>query len=178
MKSGNFVSEIAPGKRMKKSGSVQSKKMGVQSKNMGVQSKKMGGKGRILAALLLSLSMLSIYGISGLHGAETVSVNKEFNKREIKVRVGGMVRVSLEQLGAAGYVWKVQNLNGEYFEIVNEQTKDAPEPSEITGAPVMKTWLIRTKKAGRSELKLIYYRPWEDEKSPSDTFVLRVRIIP
>lgn len=133
---------------------------------------------RFLATLLLSLFLLSIYGMSALHSAETVTVNKDFNKREIKVRVGGMIRVNLEEQGTTGYVWKVQNLDEEHFEIVNGQTKDTPEPSEITGAPITKTWLVRAKKAGQSELKLINYRPWEGEKSPADTFVLRVRIVP
>jgi len=133
---------------------------------------------RFPAALLLSLFLLSIYGVPALHGAETVTVNKDFNKREIKVRVGGMIRVNLEEQGTTGYVWKVQNLDEEHFEIVNEQTKETPEPGEITGAPITKTWLIRAKKAGQSELKLINYRPWEGEKNPADTFVLRVRIVP
>jgi predicted secreted protein len=138
----------------------------------------MAGKRISLAALLLSISILSIYGIPGLHAAETVTVNKEFNKREIKVRVGSTIRLELEQLGTAGYVWKLQNLDGEHLEILKEQTMDAPSPGDITGAPVMKTWLIRAKKAGRSELKLVNYRPWEDAKNPSDTFVLRVLIVP
>jgi predicted secreted protein len=160
----NLVSEIAPAKRMKSLSSF--------------RLKKMDGKRISLAALLLSISILSIYGIPGLHAAETVTVNRAFNKREIKVRVGSTIRLELEQLGTAGYVWKVQNLDGEHLEILKEQTMDAPSPGDITGAPVMKTWLIRANKAGRSELKLVNCRSWEDEKNPSDTFVLRALIVP
>ena len=133
---------------------------------------------RALLASLLSLLVISVCLVSALPGAETVTVNKDFNKREIKVRTGSQIRLELEEMGATGYVWKVQNLDADHFEMLSEQTKEAPKPSEITGAPVTKTWLIRVKKEGQSELKLINYRPWEDEKNPAETFVLRVLIVP
>lgn len=89
-----------------------------------------------------------------------------------------MVLVKLEELGAAGYVWKVQNLDKEYFEILEVRTEGTPPGNDITGAPVLKTWLIRCRKAGQSQLRFIHYRPWEDEKTASETFLLRVRIVP
>jgi predicted secreted protein len=112
-----------------------------------------------------------------LHAPETVIVNKKFNNREIKVRVGGMIRVELQELGAAGYVWTIQDLDKEHFEVLKVQTDNSRPPGDSTGAPVTKTWLIRSKKEGKSELKFIHCRPWEDAKNASDTFILKVRII-
>jgi len=128
--------------------------------------------------LFLSLFISITYGVFCSYGSETVVVNKKFHNREIKVRVGSMIRVDLEELGAAGYVWKIQNFDVEHFETPEVQTKDTPQKDDLTGAPIMRTWLIRTKKAGQSELKFMHYRPWEDEESASDTFLLRVRIVP
>jgi len=136
-------------------------------------AKKLIGLHRFSSALLLA-----VFAIGRLPAAETVIVNKSFHKREIKVRVGGSIQVELEQLGAAGYTWEIQNLDKEHFEVLKEQTKDPAPPGDITGAPVLKTWLIKAKKAGRAELKLLHYRPWEGEKSASDEFLLKVRIIP
>ncbi len=133
---------------------------------------------RIPRFLLLSLSLTAICGTSCSYSAETVIVDKSFNKREIKVRVGGSIRVDLEELGAAGYMWKIQKLDEEYFEAPKVQTDEKRPQGDITGAPVKKSWLIRAKKAGRSELRFIHYRPWEDEATASDTFVLKVRIVP
>lgn len=127
--------------------------------------------------MVLSLFMPFIFCISHSYGAETVIVNKAFNGREIKVRAAGMIRVDLEELGAAGYAWAIKDLDQEHFEILSVKTKDVPSQGDITGAPVVKTWLISTKKKGKAELKFLYYRPWEGEKNASDTFVLKVRIL-
>jgi predicted secreted protein len=132
----------------------------------------------LLGFLALSLSLPVIYGAACLYASETVIVNKAFNKKEIKVRAGGSIRVELEEPGATGYTWKLQKLDADYFETPKEETKGTPPQDSFTGAPVLRTWLIRTKKAGQSDLKFIYYRPWEDEKTASDTFLLRVRIVP
>jgi predicted secreted protein len=131
-----------------------------------------------LGAMLLSLLMPFIFCISHSHSAETVVVDKSFNGREIKVRTGSMIRVNLEELGAAGYAWSIKDLDSEHFEVLSSGTKSVPPPGDITGAPVIRTWLISAKKEGKAELKFLHYRPWEGEKNASDTFVLKVRIIP
>lgn len=130
-----------------------------------------------LGAMVLSLFMPFIFCISHSYGTETVIVNKAFNGREIKVRAGSLIRVDLEELGAAGYAWAIKDLDKEHFEILSVKTKDVPSQGDITGAPVVRTWLISTKKKGKAELKFLYYRPWEGEKNASDTFVLKVRIL-
>jgi len=130
-----------------------------------------------LKALLVSLALPLIFGISHSFATETVIVNRAFNGREIKVRAGGLVRVDLEQLGAAGFAWEIKDLDKEHFEIVSVQTESAPPPGDVTGAPVVKTWLFRATKQGMSELKFLYYRPWEGEKNAVDSFILKVRIL-
>ena len=35
-------------------------------------------------------------------------------------------------------------------------------------------WTLLAKKAGRTELRLIHYRPWEGKASALETFVLKV----
>ena len=137
-----------------------------------------GGKKLIaLGAMVLSLFGPLVFCSSDSHGAETVVVNKAFNGREIKVRAGGLIRVELEQLGAAGYSWAIKDLNRDHFDVISDETKDIPSKGEITGAPVVRSWLISTKNKGKAELRILHYRPWEGEKNASDTFVLRVRIL-
>ena len=139
---------------------------------------KNGGKKVIaLGVMALSLSIPFIFFISHSHGAETVVVNKEFNGREIKVRAGGLIRVELEQLGAAGYSWAIKDLDRNHFEVLSDETKDSPSKGEMTGAPVVRTWLISTKNKGKAVLNFLHYRPWEGEKNASDTFMLKVRIL-
>jgi predicted secreted protein len=130
-----------------------------------------------LKALLLSLALPLVFGISHSSATETVIVNKAFNDREIKVRAGGLIRVDLEELGAAGYAWAIKDLDKEHFEMVSVQTVGAPPAGDVTGVPVVKTWLFRATKKGASELKFLYYRPWEGEKNAVDSFILKVRIL-
>lgn len=130
-----------------------------------------------LKTLLLSLALLLAFGISSPSEAETIIVNKAFNGREIKVRVGGLLRVDLEELGAAGYAWAPKDFDKDHFEIVSVKTEGAPSPNDVTGAPVVKSFLIRSIKAGRSELKFLYYRPWEGEENTVDRFLLKVLIL-
>ena len=128
-------------------------------------------------ALVLSLALPLVFGISHSSAAETVIVNKAFNGREIKVRADGLLRVDLEELGAAGYVWAIKDLDKKYFDIVSVQTEGTPPAADVTGTPVVKTWLFRAIKKGATELRFLYYRPWEGEKSAVDSFILKVRIL-
>jgi len=118
-----------------------------------------------------------IFCASHASGEETVIVSKAFNGREIKVRSGGIIRVDLEELGAAGYTWAIQDLERGHFEILSVQTGDAPSASEVTGKPVVRSWMIRATKKGRAELKFLNYRPWEGQEKAIDSFVLRVTIL-
>ncbi len=118
------------------------------------------------------------WGDSHLFAAETVVVNKQFNQREIKVKIGGSIRVELEELGSAGYTWKISKQDESYLSSPKVENKGTPPKDDMTGAPVLKTWTFQAKKAGQTELRFIYFRPWEDEKTASDTYVLRVRIVP
>lgn len=127
---------------------------------------------------IVLICFLSIIFDSGASGGETVVVNKSFNNREIKVRIGGSIRVELEELGSAGYAWTIKDLDDQHFEVLGVATKDVPSPSDVTGAPVTRTWLIAAKKEGLAELKFLYYKPWEGERSASEIFFLKVRILP
>lgn len=128
-------------------------------------------------ALVVVLTLPFLFIASHSFGQETVIVNKAFNGREIKVRVGGTIRVDLEELGSAGYAWAIKDVDKEHFEVLSVETRGFPPQGDITGAPVVKTWLISAKEKGKAELKFLYYRPWEGEKNVSDTFVLKVRIL-
>jgi len=127
--------------------------------------------------LILSLALLLIPTISHSYGEETIIVNKDFNGREIKVRIGGTIRIELEQLGSAGYTWEIQNLDKKHFEILKVKTTKPKGKGDIVGASVLKTWDVKAIGSGTSKLKILYYRPWEGEKSAADTFVLNVRIL-
>lgn len=144
---------------------------------VGVLPKSRSKKLIALGTMVLSLSAFFVFCSSHSQGAETVVVNKAFNGREIKVRSGGQIRVELEQLGSAGYAWAIKNLDSEHFEVLSDETKSAQPQGDVTGAPVIRTWLISTKNKGKAVLNFLHYRPWEGENNASDIFMLKVRIL-
>ena len=118
----------------------------------------------VLNGMRFLLSSPLIFGHSLAYASETVVVDKTFNGREIKVRMGGMIRVDLDQGGAAGQVWDIKDLDKEHFE-------------EIVSAPILERWVIRAKAKGKSQLTFIHSRPWKGEEEAVDIFVLKVRIL-
>jgi predicted secreted protein len=138
-----------------------------------------GGRGGVVTikAMFFFLVLPLVFGLSSACGSETVTVDKAFNGREIKVRAGSTIRVELEQAGAAGYVWEIRDLDREHFEVESVATPGRPDAGDLVGGPVLKTWSIRVKTKGISELRFIHYRPWEGQEKAADSFVLRVRIL-
>jgi len=130
-----------------------------------------------IKVVLFFLALPLVVGLSVAYGEETVIVTKAFNGREIKVRVGSMIQVELDQAGSAGYVWEIKDLDKKHFEAVSVETPEPPEKQELVGGPVKKTWLIRVTAQGKSQLRFIHARPWEGEEKAADTFVLKVRIL-
>lgn len=128
--------------------------------------------GLLAAALLLALGTVPSLG------EETVIVNQAFHGREIKVRAGGNIQVELEQGGATGYLWEAQGLDGEHFEVLSVHTEGQP-PSDptMTGSPLKKTWRIRATARGKSELRFLYYRPWEGPEQAADSLIVTIRIL-
>jgi len=123
------------------------------------------------------LALSLILGLSLAHGNETITVNKSFNGREIKVKVGSTIRVELEHAGATGYTWEIKDLDKEHLEVASIMTPEPLEKRDIVGGPVKKIWLIRAKTKGKCELKFIYFRPWEGAEKTADTFVMKVRVL-
>jgi predicted secreted protein len=105
-----------------------------------------------------------------------VIVTQADNGREIRVPSGGKLRIELPQAGAAGYVWEVEDLDPELFEVLEAGTTGRLGPQEIVGAPVAVRWDLRAKKAGRAQLRLLHCRPWEGRASALERFLLNVQI--
>jgi hypothetical protein len=66
---------------------------------------------RTAVLLLFSAFSFPLIGISHSYAAETITVNQDFNGKEIKVRMGATIQVQLRQPGATGYIWEIQDLD-------------------------------------------------------------------
>jgi predicted secreted protein len=131
----------------------------------------------IMKVMLLILTFSFVCGLSVAYGEETVVVDKSFNGREIKIRSGSMIRVELDQAGATGYAWEIHDPDKKHFEVISVKTPEPPEKSDLVGAPVKKTWLIKAMEKGKAELRFLYFRSWEVKEKAVDSFLLKVRIV-
>jgi len=83
--------------------------------------------------------------------------------------------MELEEKGATGYLWELDELDNKYFEVIKIETRSIAKEG-ITGAPVTKVWQLKTKQPGKTTLKMFYYRPWEGKQKAVDAFNIKVEI--
>ncbi len=140
------------------------------------EGKENGSIVKISGAFAFSLALYLIVDFSFSWASEFQIFTKADSGSEVTVKVGEVIWIELEQAGATGYLWESHDLDTQHFEVLGVETRTNVKP-EITGAPLFKIWSIRAIKEGKSNLRFLYYRPWEGDKSATDNFVLKVVII-
>ena len=103
-----------------------------------------------------------------------ITIKKQDNGKEITVKTGDIIRVELEEMGAAGYSWFADNLNTEYLEMLSKGTK--PMSEDKPGAPVLGIWMFRAKKEGSAEINMDHYRVWEGKEKATEHFSIKLVI--
>ena len=97
--------------------------------------------------------------------------------KTIEVRVNALFQIELHGTPTTGFWWHFEALDGEYVEVMKEHTKKASSKG-IDGAPVLGIWQLRAKKAGKTIIKMAYYRSWEGGDKAHDQFWISLRITP
>jgi predicted secreted protein len=101
------------------------------------------------------------------------------NGKQVELKVGDEINIELVGAGGTGYWWYFDKLDHNLFELVDEETRVAGKgEKEMTGRPVIGTWKLRAKKAGRSIIKMKYYRAWEKSSKAINQFEVSVDIRP
>ncbi len=102
-------------------------------------------------------------------------MTKKDSGTEIKAKPGDIIQVELQSTGSAGYSWYIDQLDGEYLDLISEKTKQAADDNKV-GAPTVITWQFKVKKQGHTRLKMDYYRKWEGVKKAVDHFSLIINV--
>jgi len=108
---------------------------------------------------------------------------KEYDDPEAPVEVEEGLRFSLvlESNPTTGYSWRLaEPLDDELLKLVSSEfeAKGGPhgEGEEMVGAPGEEVWTFEALKAGKTEVKLEYVRPWEKDVKPEKTVTFEVEI--
>ncbi|MBA3028438.1 MAG: protease inhibitor I42 family protein [Desulfobacteraceae bacterium] len=128
------------------------------------------------ATSLITLGLLLSLGNPKALDAEMITVNMMDNAKNIRTASGDSFSVELNQAGAAGYTWEIQNLDSEHLEVLETKAREPIKPEDLTGAPVKRSWIIKTKMAGHTELRICHFRPWEGIQNAIETFILTIEI--
>ena len=128
--------------------------------------------------LLIATSafLLILLGTVTLPAASEVMVlQAQDSGKEIQVKAGAIIELSLRGPAGTGYRWDFDRLDQKHFELVKTETRSlAAKP--LVGGPVIKTWQLKAKTPGESQLALDYFRPWEGRGKAVDHFLVKVRI--
>lgn len=102
-------------------------------------------------------------------------VTKKQSGSEIKVKPGDIIQVELLALGSAGYNWYIDQIDGEYLELISENTKRVSEGRKV-GTPAVIMWQFKAKKQGSTEIKMDHYRKWKGVEKSVDHFFLKINV--
>jgi len=97
---------------------------------------------------------------STLPAAEaTLTVTREQDGREVALKVGSILRIELPGRSGTGYTWLPEVTGAPYLKLMDQTTRQIKEGRP--GGPVMQVWSFKAVRPGATEIKMVYYRPWE-----------------
>ena len=128
----------------------------------------------LLIAVSSLLTLIFLGGVTLAAASEvTTTLQEKDSGKEIQVKVGTIIELSLKELGSAGYTWEFDRLDEKHFELVKTETRPL---SNLLGAPVLITWRLKAKNPGESQLALDYFRSWEGRAKAVNHFRVKVNI--
>jgi len=123
----------------------------------------------LLLILLLALTMAT--GCSPQQ--QEVKASIDDNGREMQLKKGQTLVVTLEGNPTTGYSWEVaEPLDEQVLRLTGEPEFKAE--SEALGAGGVQILRFEAVNAGTMTLKLVYHRPWEEGVEPLETYSLQV----
>lgn len=125
--------------------------------------------GKVIAALLAVLVLTA-----GCNPSKEVALGAKDSGRQIEVKKGEPLVITLEANPTTGYLWEVVESDQRILRQMGE-TEFQPESDKI-GAPGLQTFRFEAQDKGDVTLELVYHRPWEKDVDPLETFSLQVTV--
>lgn len=123
--------------------------------------------GSIVAGILLASA-------AGARSRKMLQIDAHSNGREVSLRAGETLEISLAENRTTGFRWRLESNAGPACKLL----KSSFEASlGATGRGGVHHWQFQAVQAGAGKIELEYRRPWEEDSPPSRTFTLRVRVI-
>lgn len=105
-----------------------------------------------------------------------IAVNESNNGQEYSLSPGSTLNLVLDSNPTTGYRW-IAAYDDEMLALVGKDYQTNNQSSNLVGEGGRDLWRFKALKAGKSEIKMTYARPWESVQ-PLKTFTLTVIISP
>jgi inhibitor of cysteine peptidase len=125
-----------------------------------------------LAILLVAALLALALGACSASTPKQVNLSEKDAGRTVQLPVGGTLNVVLDGNPTTGYTWEVAG--GDTAVIKQEGEAQFKPNTSALGSPGKMTLSFTGVAAGQTVLKLIYYRPFEKDVPPLNTFEVTV----
>jgi len=115
--------------------------------------------------------ILALFSGCGTNGTQVTDAD---NGKEITLKPGEILTVTLESNPTTGYSWQVMEIDEAILSQDGEpQYKQSPGTEGLTGAGGAETFHFKAVSSGKTRLEFGYMRPWESVQ-PAETFSIQV----
>jgi inhibitor of cysteine peptidase len=121
--------------------------------------------------MLLVLGVIMSFSLAGC-GGKTVAVTEEMNGQTITLEKGQTLSFTLAGNPTTGYTWEISEVDENILASAGEP--DYSSDSNLIGSGGVYTYKFTAETAGTTALKLKYYRSFEPDVEPIQTFEINV----
>ena len=118
-------------------------------------------------------SIIALLAVSLVHPASvSVQLSEKDIDRAVEIGVGHILEVVLKGNPSTGYIWDVVSPDKGILKQVGETAFKSDRMARGSGGKIMIRF--EAAKVGKTMLKLIYHRPFEENRPPIKTFEITV----
>jgi inhibitor of cysteine peptidase len=133
------------------------------------KSKKVAIRRGVIAVLLAVLVL-----VAGCGTSKEVKLDANDNGRQVELKKGQTLVLALESNPTTGYTW--ETVEPEEPVLAQKGEVEFKSESDLLGAGGVQTLRFEAVRAGQTDLKLVYHRPWEESVEPLETFSVQVTV--
>jgi inhibitor of cysteine peptidase len=122
---------------------------------------------------VLLLSMVLLVSLTSC-GGKTFKLDEDSNGESIEITKGATLSISLQGNPTTGYNWELAEVDQSILKPAGEV--DYKSGSPLIGSGGVYTFKFEAVETGSTNLKLIYYRSFEEDTPPVNTFELTVLV--
>ena len=144
------------------------------------------GKPLVALATLSAAAYLGLAAVSAESAAafgdkkdetqsKAVTVMAKDKEGKVKLAKGATLELKLDYTGGTGFTWEVAKIDKDKLKSQGKPTVERPKQPR-PGARTKQVFRFTAEATGKTDLELIYRRPFEKDKAPAKTYKLSVEI--